>query len=78
MNEERFHPVQSESEGTSTYRRFPGMETLVEMLMEENKLQQKSRSCLVATCGHKGLKVRSMRREEEEEDGREVRGMGSL
>lgn len=44
------------------------METLVEMLMEENKLQQKSRSCLVATCGHKGLKVRSMRREEEEEE----------
>lgn len=35
------------------------METLVEMLTEENELQRKRRSCLVATCGHKGLKVRS-------------------
>ena len=70
MNEERFHPVQSESEGTNTYR-FPGMETLVEMLKEENELQRKRRSCLVATCGHKGLKVRSTKMTE-------VRGMGSL
>ena len=61
MNEERFHPVQSELEGTGMYRRFPGTEILVEVLTEEKELQRKRRSCLVATCGHKGLKVRSTR-----------------
>lgn len=61
MNEELLHPVQSESKGTSMYRRFPGTEVLVEVLTEEKELQRKRRSCLVAPCGHKGVKVRSTR-----------------
>lgn len=42
-------------------RRFPGMEILVEVLTEQKELQRKRRSCPVATCGHKGLKVRRTR-----------------
>lgn len=42
------------------------MEILVEVLTEEKELQRK-RSCLVAACGHKGLKGRSTRMTEKEE-----------
>lgn len=60
-NKECLHLVQSESKGTGKDRRCPGMEILVEVLTEEKELQRKRRSCLVATCGHKGLKVQSRR-----------------
>lgn len=66
MNEECCYVVQSESKGTGTDRRSPGMEILVEVLTEEKELQRK-RSCLVATRGHKGLKGRSTRMTEKEE-----------